>query len=237
MHYSPAIRLLLAALIFVSVAAFAHDRFDYSYVDVENYGTLKILHTEDDSITYRFISIERLPDGNYSGTTIVESPAGELLRRGEFKWTQKCMPLEARWLDPDGNINLSSEYDYESGIVTLFNADKGKTVEEKLSKKREPIDADIFPFLMAGFDFGKQYKFDAVAARHLGALGMACKGLGTETITVPAGEFECVKMVNKVGGLLGAVIPDMYFWYEKNTRRFVKYQAGDQTTELVEILE
>lgn len=65
------------------------------------------------------------------------------------------------------------------------------------------------------------------------------KYLGTETVTVPAGTFDCYKLeVSASGGLIKRVASKYYFWYDKKPPyQFVKYQDEDakDVTELMEI--
>ena len=65
------------------------------------------------------------------------------------------------------------------------------------------------------------------------------KLMGEETISVPAGTFDCYKLeIAASGGLIKRVTSKYYFWFERETpHRFVKYQDedGETVTELLEI--
>ena len=123
-----------------------------------------------------------------------------------------------------------------------------KPKDKKIDHYPDGYNGLTLPFCLRGFPFGKkkEVKLHLTPPLRPEIPGWAwrmwksrAKYLGMETVTVPAGTFECHKLeVEATSGLIKRVTSKYYFWYAKDPpHHFVKYQDedGKNITELMEI--
>jgi len=126
--------------------------------------------------------------------------------------------------------------------------DGKKPKEKRIECFQDGYNGVVLPFVLRGFPFAaqKKVKLKLTPPFKPGIPFWAwrmwksyAKYLGTETVTVPAGTFDCHKLeVGASGGLIKRVTSKYYFWYAKEPPyQFVKYQDEDAkaVTELMEM--
>ena len=126
--------------------------------------------------------------------------------------------------------------------------DGKKPKDKRIKYGPDGYDGLILPYCLRGFPFEKRGKveFDLTPPFRPGIPFWAWKMwksyaqcLGTETVTVPAGTFECYKLeVGASGGLIKRVTSRYYFWFTTEPpHQFVKYQDEDEknVTELLSL--
>jgi hypothetical protein len=137
----------------------------------------------------------------------------------------------------------------EGNRQCLISIEDGRKPKEKrIDCSSDGYNGVVLPFILRGFPFEAQekVKLRLTPPYRPGVPFWAwrmwksyAKYLGTETVTVPAGTFDCYKLeVSASGGLIKRVTSKYYFWYDKEPpHQFVRYQDedGESVTELIEV--
>lgn len=136
----------------------------------------------------------------------------------------------------------------KDGYQHLTHDFKNNRKEKKIEHKSDGYNGSILLFSLRGFPFGKQNEVSLrltppfVPDMPLWIWRMwqsYARFLGEESVTVPAGTYDCYKLeIAASGGLIRRFTSEYYLWYAKDPPyHFVKYQDkdGKSVTELMEI--
>ena len=191
----------------------------------------------------------------YRGGEQVYEITKDSIRRKNSKFVlsksdMRLIEAEVRRDTADGRsrVNIRVEDDHQYLIYLEEKDSKRKSKDKRIDHELDGYNGLILPYCLRGFPFEKQkeVKFRLTPPFRPGIPFWAwkmwksyAKPLGTETITVPAGTFECYKLeVGASGGLIKRITSKYYFWFAvEPPHQFVKYQDkdGKDITELIEI--
>jgi len=177
--------------------------------------------TENDVISDIFYNIN--VDGNIVSTSVtIDFEAGQFRSESEFN-ADTLIPISAAKgnsyaLDPTQNWDIYAQY----GDVLNMTARTPEETEMKTIELPEHyVDNEALLFTMGALeykeDFEKNINVAIIDAGDLITFKVSYQGL--ETVDVPYGSIECMKVEVKYTGLVLGAKPKMYMWYTNDDRR------------------
>ncbi len=194
------------------------------------------------TVTWRTKNSDGRPVYEITAVTGERKQAKYVIDRGDLRliWCRVLRNTE------DGKSEVV--IDVKDGYQHLIHDFKNKRKEKKIEHKPDGYNGSIVPFSLRGFPFGEQDELRLrltppfIPKTPLWIWRMwksRARFLGEESVTVPAGTFDCYKLeLAASGGLIKYFTTKYYLWYAKaSPHHFVKYQDKDRetVTELMEI--
>lgn len=128
-------------------------------------------------------------------------------------------------LDPSKNWDIYAEYGENS--VEMRAETSSETEMKSLDLPEYYLDNEALLFTIGALTLEEGYKKDInISIIDAGeAVAFRVANLGTETVTVPYGTVECIKVEVRYTGLVLGRKPRMYIWYSDDENRYpVKYE-------------
>jgi len=148
--------------------------------------------------------------------------------RGTFNLVHNhLIPVEVKdvFYDQQGKIINSVEKKYDANAQQVFCKINGK--QKTFAFTDDVVDDINLSLMMANFPFDQQsIKFHLLTLEP-DLYGFTAKLMGTESLNIGGVVKNCYKIKLTVNlGILGALVPDTYFWVEIDPpHRFVRYQG------------
>ena len=138
----------------------------------------------------------------------------------------------------DGSGEITTEAEYTEEQVRLRFRDDDGGMEDKTVRLRKIVyDMGSLFYIVGGLDFsspvGTEWEFEVFWSVRRDTVGMKAAYISDESITLPAGRFDCHRVELGLDGLLGMIFDfRMNVWIDRTTKRFVKYsqEFNDQET-------
>jgi len=125
-------------------------------------------------------------------------------------------------------------FDYPNRKLIAEQFEYGKLKKRKTAHLPGTITftSDILAIFLRGYDFGASQPFDFyIFSSEAKLFRIQAQVVGTETVRVPAGEFECYKMelildLGVVNVLTKYILPKTYMWFSKEQpHSWVKFEG------------
>jgi hypothetical protein len=199
-------------------------------ISVDTYNVMDIF-TESRIITFERTEDENIRDvvyyidvdGNTVSTKVeISFEAGQFRSESEFD-ADTLIPLSAYKgnsyaLDPAQDWDIYATY----GEVLSMRAESNEGTERRtLDLPERYVDNEALLFTMGALEyeegFTKDINVSIIDAGDLITFRVTYKGL--ETVEVPYGTIECIKVEVKYTGLVLGAKPKMYMWYTNDEKR------------------
>jgi len=125
-------------------------------------------------------------------------------------------------------------FDYSNRKLIAEQFEYGKLKKKKTARLPETITftSDILAIILRGYNFGTQEPFDFyIFSSEAKLFKIQAQKIGTETVRVPAGDFECYKMelildLGPANLLTKHFLPKTYMWFTKKPPHYwVKFEG------------
>ena len=238
--------LFLSIVILLETEAFGSIFADPNVPDGEQYiwrATKRDKEPIISTVTWRVSSGEGRP------MYVITTDSGER-KYGEYiidKSDLRLIGVNATEKTKDGKFEIAIAV--RNGRQYMVSEFKNKIKQKDIKHISDGYNGVVLPFYLRGFPFGekKEVKLKMTAplfpGKKLWVWKMwksTVKFVCEETMTVPAGTFDCYKLeVSASNWAIKRVTSEYYFWYMKEPpHRFVKFRDknGKNITELMEIL-
>lgn len=199
-------------------------------ISEDTYGVLDIFN-ESKVFTYERAEDETVTDvdyyinvdGNIVSTKVqIDFESGQFRSESSF-YADTLLPISASKgnsyaLDPAQNWDITAQYG-ESLNMTALTPDG--TEMKSLGLPVRYVDNEALLFTMGALeyeeDFIKNINVAIIDAGDIITFKVSYKGI--ETVEVPYGSFECIKVEVKYTGLVLGASPKMYMWYTNDDMR------------------
>lgn len=183
--------------------------------------------TEGESVNDIIYNIE--VDGNIVSTSVtINFDSGQFRSKSEFN-ADTLMPVSSTKgnsyaLDPAQNWDIFAQY----GESLNMTAKTPESTEMKtIDLPEHYVDNEALLFTMGALyyeeGFEKDINVSIIDAGEIVTFRVSYQGL--ETITVPYGTIECIKVEIKYNGIVLGAKPKMYMWYSNDDRRIpIQYE-------------
>jgi hypothetical protein len=194
----------------------------YNVMDIFNESSVFTFErTEKESMTDVTYYID--VDGNTVLTKVeISFEAGQFRSESEFN-ADTLIPISAYKgnsyaLDPAENWDIYATY---GEVLSMRAESKEGTERRTLDLPERYVDNEALLFTMGALEyeegFSKDINVSIIDAGDLITFRVSYKGL--ETVEVPYGTFECIKVEVKYNGLVLGAKPKMYMWYTNDEKR------------------
>lgn len=216
-------------------------------ISEDTYNVMNIF-TENRSITYERIEDEAVSDviynisvdGNIVSTEVtINFETGQFRSESEFA-ADTLTPISASKgnsyaLDPAQNWDIIAKY---SDVLNMTAKTPEETEMKTLDLPVRYVDNEALLFTMGALeykeDFEKNINVAIIDAGDIVTFRVSYMGL--ETVEVPFGDIECIKVEVKYTGLVLGAKPKMYMWYTNDDERIpVMYENRGIFLKLKEI--
>ncbi|MCD6322373.1 MAG: DUF3108 domain-containing protein [Clostridiales bacterium] len=208
-------------------------------ISEDTYNVMNIF-TKSRSITYERTEGEAISDvvynitvnGNIVSTEVtIDFEAGQFRSESEFN-ADTLIPISAAKgnsyaLDPAQNWDIYAKYD---DVLNMTAKTHESTEMKTLDLPVRYVDNEALLFTMGALeykeDFEKNINVAVIDAGDIVTFRVSYMGL--ETVEVPYGNIECIKVEIKYIGLVLGAKPKMYMWYTNDNMRIpVMYKNRD----------
>ncbi len=241
-----ALLLFLSIVILLEAEAFGSILADPNVPDGEQYIWRATMPDEE---PYSSVVTWRVTSGEGRPMYVITTDSGER-KYGDYvidKSDLRLIGVNVTEKTRDGKFEIAIAA--RNGRQYMVSEFKNKTKQKDIKHISDGYNGIVLPFCLRGFPFGEKKEVKLritvpiIPGRKLWVWKMwksTVKLVGEETITVPAGTFDCYKLkVSASNWVIKRVTSRYYFWYTKEPpHRFVKFQDkdGKNMTELMEIL-
>lgn len=228
---------IIAALFSGCAPKISEDTYEVKNIFVKS-EILKYERTENESVTDVDYNID--VDGNKVSTSVtINFESGQFRSESEFN-ADTLMPLSSSKgnsyaLDPAQNWDIFAQY----GENLNMTAKTPEGTEMKtIDLPEHYVDNEALLFTMGALaykeGFEKNINIVIIDAGDIATFKVSYAGI--ETITVPYGTFECIKVEVKYTGIVLGAKPKMYMWYTNDDRRIpIQYNNRDIFLKLISI--
>ena len=185
--------------------------------------TLISLETKDNQSRYRIVEENDTKDEK----TVITARAED--------WR----PISVQVLDKEEKQIATVEYQNDTATFLIPERKLSKTIK----LKGDYFDINMLSNLFQAYPFGQQDRIqfylvmDGRGGSPVGSFAMYVKEIGRETLSVPAGEYDCYQLEMGISGMVGAFAAKhkYYFWYRAQAPYILVKYADQQgrTSELV----
>ena len=177
--------------------------------------------TEDESI--RDVVYDIKVEGNIISTKVeISFEAGQFRSESEF-YADTLIPISAYKgnsyaLDPAQNWDIYAQY---NDVLNMTAKSSEETEMKTLDLPEHYVDNEALLFSMGALEYEEGFTKDInvaiIDAGDIVTFRVSYQGL--ETIEVPYGTIECIKVEVKYTGLVLGAKPKMYMWYTNDEQR------------------
>lgn len=199
-------------------------------ISEDTYGVMDIFK-ESKVFTYERIEDESTADVDYyvelDGNTVstkvqIDFESGQFRSESSF-YADTLLPISASKgnsyaLDPAQNWDITAQY---GDVLNMTAATPDGTEMKSIDLPVRYVDNEALLFTMGALeykeDFTRNINVAIIDAGDIVTFKVSYKGL--ETVEVPYGSFECIKVEVKYTGLVLGASPKMYMWYTNDDMR------------------
>lgn len=177
--------------------------------------------TEDESVSDIIYNL--FVDGNTVSTEVtINFEAGQFRSESEFN-ADTLIPISAAKgnsyaLDPAQNWDIIAQY---SDVLNMTAKTPEETEMKTLDLPEHYVDNEALLFTMGALEYEEGFEKNInVAIIDAGDIvTFRVSYMGLETVEVPYGNIECIKVEVKYTGLVLGAKPKMYMWYTNDEMR------------------
>jgi len=177
--------------------------------------------TEDESVSDIIYNL--FVDGNIVSTEVtIDFEAGQFRSESEFN-ADTLIPISAAKgnsyaLDPAQNWDIIAQY---SDVLNMTAKTPEETEMKTLDLPEHYVDNEALLFTMGALEYEEGFEKNInVAIIDAGDIvTFRVSYMGLETVEVPYGNIECIKVEVKYTGLVLGAKPKMYMWYTNDEMR------------------
>jgi len=177
--------------------------------------------TEDESVSDIIYNL--FVDGNTVSTEVtINFEAGQFRSESEFN-ADTLIPISAAKgnsyaLDPAQNWDIIAQY---SDVLNMTAKTPEETEMKTLDLPEHYVDNEALLFTMGALEYEEGFEKNInVAIIDAGdIITFRVSYMGLETVEVPYGNIECIKVEVKYTGLVLGAKPKMYMWYTNDEMR------------------
>jgi len=177
--------------------------------------------TEDESVTEIIYNL--FVDGNTVSTeVIIDFETGQFRSESEFN-ADTLIPISAAKgnsyaLDPTQNWDIFAQY---SDVLNMTAKTPEETEMKTLDLPEHYVDNEALLFTMGALEYeeGFEKNINVVIIDAGDIVTFRVSYMGLETVEVPYGTIECIKVEVKYTGIVLGAKPKMYMWYTNDDIR------------------